>query len=225
MKLYYNPASTTSRPVWLFITENKVPCELQVVDLQTGEHLKPEYAQINPSHLVPALQDGDFQLTEGSAILKYLADKIDSPLYPKELKARARVNERMDWFNTQMNRELCYGFVYPQILAHHKRQPDEAHAATIAWGKKNAQKWLQVLNDHMLGADNAYVCGKDITIADYFGAAIVTLGELTGSDFLAYPNVKRWLDRVKQLKTWKEVHQVFDGYAAHLKGTPGLQAI
>lgn len=30
---------------------------------------------------------------------------------------------------------------------------------------------------------------------------------------------------MKQLKIWKQVNQVFDGYAAHLKGTAGLQAV
>ena len=107
MKLYHHPASTTSRPVMLFAAEQRVPLELQVVDLFTGEHLQPPFEAINPNHLVPVLEDGDFRLTESSAILKYLADKIDSPLYPKDLQARARVNERMDWVNTQ----LCRDFV------------------------------------------------------------------------------------------------------------------
>ena len=37
MKLYYHPVSTTSRPVWLFITENGIDCELKFVDLMKGE--------------------------------------------------------------------------------------------------------------------------------------------------------------------------------------------
>ena len=39
------------------------------------------------------LEDGDLKLTESSAILKYLADKIGSPAYPKDLKARAKRSE------------------------------------------------------------------------------------------------------------------------------------
>jgi glutathione S-transferase len=45
----------------------------------TGEHLKEAYSTINPSRAVPVLEEGDFRLSESSAILKYLADKIDSP--------------------------------------------------------------------------------------------------------------------------------------------------
>lgn len=62
------------------------------------------------------LEHGSFRLTECSAILKYLADKAGAAQYPKDLQARARVNERMDWVNTQLARELCYGVVYPQIF-------------------------------------------------------------------------------------------------------------
>jgi len=113
MKLYYHPVSTTSRPVVLFAQENNLPVEMQVIDLMKGEHVQPAYAAINPSKLVPVLEDGEFRLTESSAILKYLAEKSNSPTYPKELQARARVNERMDWINTQLCRDLAYGLVYP----------------------------------------------------------------------------------------------------------------
>ena len=32
-----------------------------------------------------------------------------------------------------------------------------------------------------------------------------------------YPNVKRWLGRMKTLKSWQQVYQVIDGFAASLK--------
>jgi glutathione S-transferase len=182
MKLYHHPASTTSRPVMLFAAENRVPLELQVVDLFTGEHYQAPYEAVNPNHLVPVLEDGAFRLTESSAILKYLADKAGSPLYPKDLQSRARVNERMDWVNTQLCRDFAYGFVYPQIFSFHKRRSDEAQQATLQWGKERAQGWIKVLDQHLLGPGNAYLCGDAMTIADYYAAPFVALDELLGGD-------------------------------------------
>ncbi|MEQ1805962.1 MAG: glutathione S-transferase family protein [Burkholderiaceae bacterium] len=216
MKLYFHPASTTSRPIVLFAAESRIALEEQIVDLFTGEHYKEPFEAVNPNHLVPVLEDGDFRLTESSAILKYLADKSNSALYPKDLQQRARVNERMDWINTQLCRDFAYGLVYPQIFPFHKRRSDEAHDATLAWGKERAQGWLKVLNDHILGS-NHYLCGNTITIADYYGASFVALGELIGSDYAAYPNVNRWLARMKHLASWKRVNEVIDGYGASLK--------
>jgi glutathione S-transferase len=218
MKLYYHPASTTSRPIMLFAAESAIPLQMQIVDLFTGEHYKPAFEDINPNHLVPVLEDGSFRLTESSAILKYLADKTGSSAYPTDLQARARVNERMDWINTQLCRDFAYNFIYPQIFPFHKRRSDEAHAATLQWGQERAQGWLKVLNDHVLGKSNRYLCGDALTIADYYGASFVALGELTGSDFAAYPNVKAWLGRMKALKHWAPVNEVINGYAATLKG-------
>ncbi|MDH4062044.1 MAG: glutathione S-transferase N-terminal domain-containing protein, partial [Aquincola sp.] len=105
MKLYTHPISTTCRPIMMFAAEQGIPLEMQVVDLFTGEHTKAPYGAINPNHLIPVLEDGNFRLTESSAIMKYLADKVGSPMYPKDLQQRARVNERMDWINTQLGRE------------------------------------------------------------------------------------------------------------------------
>ncbi len=116
MKLYHHPISTTSRTIMLFAAESGIPLQMQVVDLFTGEHMKPPYAAINPNRLIPVLEDGDFVLTENSAILKYLADKTGSPAYPKDLQQRARVNERMDWTSTQLCIDLVYGL--PADLRH-----------------------------------------------------------------------------------------------------------
>lgn len=217
MKIYYHPASTTSRPIMLFVAENGIDAELQVVDLFTGEHYKPPFEAINPNHLVPVLEDGDFRLTESSSILKYLADKINSPTYPKELKQRARVNERMDWINTQLCRDFAYGFVYPQIFPHHKRPSNEVQAATLAWAKERAQTWMKVLDQHLIGPKNAYLCGDQITIADYFGVAFVALGDVVRSDYSPYPNLNRWLGNMKRLKSWNKVNETINGYAASLK--------
>lgn len=87
-------------------------------------------------------------------------------------------------------------------------------------GKERAQSWLKVLNDHVLGADNKYLCGNAITIADYHAASYVALGEVIGLDYATYPNVQRWLGRMKGLKNWKSVYEVIDGYSASLKGKP-----
>jgi glutathione S-transferase len=216
MKLYYHPASTTSRPVVMFIEDNAIAAELKVVDLFTGEHMGAAYAAVNPSQLVPVLEDGDFRLSESSAILKYLADLVDSPAYPKGLKERAHVNEMMDWVNTQLCRDLAYGCVYAQIFPGHKRASDEVQRATVAWGQERAKRWMTVLDQKLLGSDKPYLCGATITIADYYGASFVHLAEVIGSDLSAYPHVKAWLGRMKQRPSWDKVYAAINGFAQQL---------
>ncbi|MEN9538823.1 MAG: hypothetical protein RLZZ126_1058 [Pseudomonadota bacterium] len=219
MKLYMHPVSMVSRPVRLFIADQKLPVsEEVVVDLMTGEHYGEAFTRINPSRQVPVLEDGDFRMTESSAILKYLADRFKlEALYPADLQKRAHVNEVMDWVNTGFYRDYGYGMAYPQLFPHHKRRSDEAHQATIEWGREKSKYWLQVLNDHYIGA-HGYLAGPQITIADYFAIGPVTLGELIGCDFAAYPSVARWVANMKKLPSWAKVNEVFDGFAASLKG-------
>jgi glutathione S-transferase len=212
-----HPVSNTSRPVLMFIRDNNLPVEEEVVDLMTGAHHQEPYVSVNPNRLVPTLDDGGFILTESSAILKYLADKFDLPAYPKDLKKRAKVNELMDWFNTNFYRDYGYGVVYPQIFPHHKRPSDEMQKGTVAWGKENTRKWLQVLNDHWLGKGNKYLTGNDMTIADYFGAAILTCGEPIRTDFSKYPNVDAWLKRMAETPSWAKTNEAMWGFRDYLK--------
>lgn len=216
MKLHFHPVSTASRPVLLFCAEAKIEYQPVVVDLMKGAHYEEPFVTLNPSKMVPVLEDGDFVLTESSAILKYLADKVGSPAYPKDLKARARVNERMDWFNTQHYREWGYHLIYPQVFPHHVRPSEEAQRATIEWGRDKSEQWLKILNDKVLGTQK-YLCGDTLTIADYFGASILAAGDLIGVSFKRFPNVDRWMGSVRALPSWNKVTEAHQGFAASLR--------
>jgi glutathione S-transferase len=182
-----------------------------------GEHMGAAYMKTNPSGMVPCLEDEGFVLTEASAILKYLAEKTNSPMYPKDIQKRARINERMDWFNTQLYREYGYHLLYPQIFPHHTRKNDEAQKATIEWGKEQCKRWLSVLNDHFIGS-HKYLCGDEITIADYFGADILAAGDIIGIHLKNYPNVERWMNTMRALPNWKKKHEATEGFAQAMKG-------
>jgi glutathione S-transferase len=211
MKLYYHPVSTTSRPIMLLAADEGIALDYEVVDLFTGAHMKPEYTGINPSQQVPVLEDGDFRLTESSSILKYLAEKSGSPTYPKDLRERARVNERMDWFNTGLYRDLGYGAIYPQTLPNYKREDAAVQAGHLAWGCEKARRWLTILDHDILGA-KPYLCGSKITVADYLGIGMITLGEVTRFDYTAWPNLSRWIETMKARPNWGKVNEGFYAY-------------
>ncbi|MEO7762651.1 MAG: glutathione S-transferase family protein [Casimicrobiaceae bacterium] len=211
MKLYYHPVSTTCRPIMMLAADANIDLEYQVVDLFTGEHMQAPYAAINPNKLIPVLDDGDFRLTESSAILKYLAEKAGSPAYPADLKQRARINERMDWFNTGCYRDLGYGLIYPQLLPHMKRADDAVHQATLEWGRDRACGWLQTLDKTIIGS-SSYLCGNEVTIADYFGVAILTVGEVIHIDYSSYPNIMRFIANMKARPNWEKVNAPFYQY-------------
>lgn len=214
MKLYMHPASITSRPVRLLIAEKGLDVEEVVVDLMTGEHHQEPYITFNPNRLVPVLVDGDLKLTESSAILKYLAEKYDMPEYPKDPKKRAKVNEIMDWFNTNFYRDWGYNLCYPQLFPHHVRPTEEGQRVALEWGREKSQFWLQVLNDHWLGDGRKWLAGDQPTIADYLAGSITALGQMVQVDLSKYPNVERWLENVKGMRNWGSVSEALDGFAA-----------
>ena len=74
IKLYGGARSRASIVKW-YLEELQAPHEFQLLDMQVGQHLQPEFLAINPFGKVPAIADGDFLLWESGAILLYLADK------------------------------------------------------------------------------------------------------------------------------------------------------
>lgn len=215
-KLYHDPASTVSRPLIQFLVEHDLDIELVHVDLSRGDHHADWYGAINPNRLVPTLEEDGFVLTESATILRYLADVAGSSAYPADLRARARVDEALDWFNTGFYRDYGYGMVYPQILPH-TRMPGAGIAEITAWYHDRACRRLEILDDHMIG-EGTWVAGDRFTIADMFGAALVTVGDMVGFDLQPYPNVRRWLAAVQARPSWDAANAAFYGWRSAMRG-------
>lgn len=215
MKLYCDPISTVSRPVLMFAADHDLALERIHVDLMSDETLSADYLAINPNGTVPYLVDGDFGLGESTAILIYLAEKVGSPAYPSEPRARARVNAALNWFNTNFQIYFCMFAVYPHFGIPKGMDPEVA-ARLAAYGQASAGRWLQVLEDDMLG-DRPFVCGAQITLADYLGSALVTVGEGVAFDMTPYPNIERWIARMKALPNWAAANAGFNGFLAALR--------
>jgi glutathione S-transferase len=125
----------------------------------------------------------------------------------------------MDWFNSNFNKDWGYGLVSPQLFPHHKRPDDMAHAGTISWAQDRSKGWLQILNDHWLAGEKRYLCDDQITIADYLGSAIMSIGELIHCDLKTYPNIQRWFDTVKKQPNYEKVNaEAFNVFRRSTKG-------
>ncbi|KAE8749400.1 hypothetical protein FOCC_FOCC003914 [Frankliniella occidentalis] len=98
--LYGDELSPPVRAVMLTCKALGIDYEFKKVSLLNGDHLKPEFVKINPLHTVPTIQDGDFVIYDSHAIATYLADKAsDDSWYPKDIKKRAIVNQRLHFDN------------------------------------------------------------------------------------------------------------------------------
>jgi maleylacetoacetate isomerase/maleylpyruvate isomerase len=94
MRLYNFFRSSASYRVRIALALKGLSYEYRAVHLSRGggEQRAPEFCKINPSSLVPVLEDGSVSLTQSLAIIEYL-DELhpEPPLLPASSSERARV--------------------------------------------------------------------------------------------------------------------------------------
>jgi glutathione S-transferase len=119
------------------------------------------FRALNPNALVPVIRDGEFVLWESNAICRYLVAKHGrSDLLPVDPRARARVEQWMDWQATELNNSWRYAFM--ALVRHSAAHTDaDAIAASVA----NWNRHMQML-DTQLQHTGAYAVGDEFTLAD-----------------------------------------------------------
>lgn len=218
MKLHIHPASTSCRAVLMLIAEEALPVELRVVDVPGGAHLLPDFAALNPNRAVPVLEDGTFRLTESAAILRYLAEVAGLAAYPALPRARARVHELLDWFNTGFQREFLHGVVYPQVMPDRAWPHARLRALALTRAERGAARYLDVLDRHWLPLDGPYLGGVSPSIADFLGAAMVSTGDLIGFDLSPWPRIGAWMAAMRGRACWGAVNGAFEDWVARSRG-------
>src|SRR4051812_32491763 len=104
-------SSNVMKVIWL-LEELGPPYERLDVGGAFGQTDTPAYLAMNPTGLVPTLQEDNFVLWESNAVVRYLASANagDAPLWPHDARARGSIDRWMDCQQTQLNRPMSVVF-------------------------------------------------------------------------------------------------------------------
>ena len=185
MKLYYATGACSLSP-HIVLSELGLPYELIKVELST--HLTADgqdYTAINPKGYVPALQLDDGQLlTEGPAIVQYLADQKPSAglLPPAGTLERARVQEGLTFIGTEIHKNFSPLF-----------NPN-ASADWKAAAKANIERRFGFVEKALAGRD--YLTGANFCVADAYLFTVVNWTKFVKIDLAPWPTLAAFHQRV-----------------------------
>ena len=103
LKIYGTELSSPSNKVKFVANELGLEYEYKSVNLISGENKLEEHLKLHPAGKVPVIDDDGFVLFESNAIIRYLAVKSDSPLYPAGTKQRALVDQWSDFVSLHIS--------------------------------------------------------------------------------------------------------------------------
>jgi glutathione S-transferase len=185
MKLYYSPGACSLSP-HIVARELGLNVDVEKADMKSKKtESGGDFLAINPKGQVPALvmENGEV-LTEGAAIVQYLADrKPEAGLIPPAGSTeRYRVQE---WLN-QIASEIHKG--YSPLF--NPATPEE-YKKTV---KENLAKKYRLLDKHLAG--KAYLMGDRFTVADAYLFTVTNWAGHTNVDLSEFPNVQAFQKRV-----------------------------
>ena len=186
MKLYYKPGacSLASHIVLREIGKN---FELENVDTNTQKTASgADYTRINPKGYVPALglNNGEY-LTEGAAILQYLADQNpEAGLAPKPgTLERARLQEHLNFISSELHK--AFSPLFSATISDVEKQNSHTNV-----GRK-----LNYI-ESILADGRQYLSGNTFSVADAYLFVVTNWAHPTGIGLDKWPNIAAFSKRV-----------------------------
>jgi glutathione S-transferase len=212
MIVFGSSISPYVRKVLAFAAEKGIEVESKPVGLGSQD---PEFLAASPFRKIPALQDGEFSISDSSAIIAYLdALKADPELIPTEPRARARTvwyDEFGDTILMGCGRTIFFNrVVAPRFL---KRDGD------LAAADRAEREELPPILDYLEGVipDSGFLVENRLTLADLAVASpFVNLGHIE-VDLGARPRLGAYLERIlarPSFSQWVERETAFLARAA-----------
>ena len=185
MKLYYAPGACSLSP-HIVAREAGIPLDLVKVNTSTKTiSADGDYWAINPKGYVPALGlDNGEILTEGPAIVQYLADqKPAAGLAPANgTLERSRVQEVLGYINSEIHKSYS-------PLFNDKTSP-EVRTEKIEY----LQKRYGLIDKQLQGRD--YLFGNNFTVADAYLFTVTNWAHHVKLDLSGFPNLQAFQKRV-----------------------------
>ena len=225
--IYGVPFSQPVRAVLWLMLFKQMDFELSLVNPGSSSEKgsrHPDYLAKFPTGTIPSLEDKEtgFVLSESHAIMCYLCNKYDwTDLYPSNLEERAKVDSYLHLHHRNV-REASIGLVAPKV-----RKDLSFPEDFLKMSQANIEKAFRAIEDGWL-SKSRYLAGETLTIADM--AAYVEIGQLQSVftniyDFEPFPNIRRWLEDMKQVDCHDVIHVALYELGDISKEAPAMETI
>lgn len=198
-QFYYSPGAC-SMSVHVFLQELGAPFTAHKIETSKGEQKTPEYLKINPFGWVPTLVTANgTTLTEGAAILTYLADAHPSEWFPAP-GATAERAQALNWL------AFCNATLHAAYSKYFMlRKADMAESPLMATVQANiAAQWQQVENRL---AQSAFLAGEKPTVADIM-LTVMANWNMNNMQPVAFgPNTQRVINAISNRPTFRQTTQ------------------
>jgi glutathione S-transferase/predicted lactoylglutathione lyase len=193
-KLYYYFGTRAMRTIWM-AQECGVALDMHPIDLQKGEHKKPEYIKINPYGTVPTLVDGDDVLTNSVSSSLYLSRKYGGEKFvAKRLDAPEFVTS-IDRFDDAIIKAFLNAVVYPAD----KRDKEVVKTNHEFFNKSVMPHWNSIAEKM-----GTWAMGEQFTVVDviwgYLLNIVVSLEWITEKD---HPKLFAYTQRLRDRPAFK----------------------
>jgi glutathione S-transferase len=196
MKLYYSPGACSLSP-HIVAREAGLKIDLQKVNTKDKSmEGGGDFWKVNPRGYVPVLElDNGERLTEGPAIVQYLADqKPESGLAPKSgTFERYRLQEWLNFLTSEVHKQFSPLFK--------PNTPDDYKAIA----KQNIATRFDWLDPQLAGKD--HLMGRPFTVADAYLFVLTNWTKPTQIDLSKWPNIQAFQKRVGARPKVKEAMQ------------------
>ncbi len=205
--------SRASRNIWLAeelgIPFRQVPVIQHYRSVPAGmlHTQSPEFLKINPSGLIPSIDDDGLVLHESLAINLYLARKHGGPLAGANVAEEGQIAMWSLWAATGVEPHAI------NVLYHRLGNPHGAKDPKIADAAVEALKGPFAVLDKAL-AKSGWLVGDRFTVADLNAAEIVRYAQAAPELFEAAPRVKAWLAACQARLAFKKMWAARDAEPA-----------
>ncbi len=213
LKIYGSDLSYPAIKVRLAANAMGMEYEYIVVNLREGEHKKPNFLKINPVGKIPAIDDDGFTMFESNAIIKYLADKNNSDLYPRGLKERAVIDQWIEFTSHHVGTAASKVF-YNRFFA--PRMGVAVDENSLKEGLGFLDRFLPIV-DGQIGKDH-FIVNNKLSLVDINLLAILDPAEVAKIDLSQYQNITRWRNALKKKEFYTKCHKE---YGESLKQSTG----
>jgi glutathione S-transferase len=160
--------------------------------LHFGVNNTADYKRINPTGLVPTLDDDGFTLWESHTIVRYLAARHGAgSLWPVDPKARADADRWMDWAHS-FSREFQRPVFWPLV----RTPPEQRDTAAIEAAVKKCGEMLAVPEQTL--KERPYLGGASFTMGDIPLGCHIQLWMRLSIQRPRLPGVEAWFARLCQ---------------------------